>query len=53
MSIETHKNPEIPRQGDGDENKRFSIAIFVVSKDYANQQQERAYVNPQQNGEGS
>ena len=38
---------------DGDENKRFSIAIFIVSKDYANRQQERADANPQQNGEGA
>lgn len=27
---------------DGDENKRFSIAIFIVSKEHANQQQDRA-----------
>lgn len=26
---------------DGDENKRFSIAIFIVSKEHANQQQDR------------
>jgi len=33
---------------DGDENKRFSIAIFIVSKEHANQQQDRAEANPQQ-----
>lgn len=38
---------------DGDENKRFSIAIFIVSKDYVNQQQERPDANPQHNGEGA
>ncbi|MDO4737329.1 MAG: hypothetical protein Q4A50_01770 [Bacteroidales bacterium] len=27
---------------DGDENKRFSIAIFIVSKDYVNRQQGKA-----------
>lgn len=32
---------------DGDENKRFSIAIFIVSKEHANQQQDRAEANPQ------
>ena len=32
---------------DGDENKRFSIAIFIVSKEHANQQQDRAETNPQ------
>lgn len=32
---------------DGDENKRFSIAIFIVSKVHANQQQDRAEANPQ------
>ena len=32
---------------DGDENKRFSIAIFIVSKEHANQQQARAEANPQ------
>lgn len=31
----------------GDENKRFSIAIFIVSKEHANQQQDRAEANPQ------
>ena len=30
---------------DGDENKRFSIAIFIVSKEHANQQQDRAEAN--------
>ena len=38
---------------DGDENKRFSIAIFIVSKDYVNRQQERPDANPQHNGEGA
>lgn len=38
---------------DEDENKRFSIAIFIVSKDYVNQQQERPDANPQHNGEGA
>ena len=37
----------------GDENKRFSIAIFIVSKDYVNRQQERPDANPQHNGEGA
>ena len=32
---------------EGDENKRFSIAIFIVSKEHANQQQDRAEANPQ------
>lgn len=32
---------------DGDENKRFSIAIFIVSKEHTNQQQDRAEANPQ------
>ena len=32
---------------DGDENKRFSIAIFIVSKEHANQQQDRVEANPQ------
>lgn len=32
---------------DGDENKRFSIAIFIVSKEHANQPQDRAEANPQ------
>ena len=32
---------------DGDENKRFSIAIFIVSKEHASQQQDRAEANPQ------
>lgn len=32
---------------DGDENKRFSIAIFIVSKVHANQQQDRTEANPQ------
>ena len=38
---------------DGDENKRFSIAIFIVSKEHVNRQQERPDANPQHNGEGA
>ena len=38
---------------DGDENKRFSIAIFIVSKEHANQQQDRAEANPQPIDDGA
>lgn len=38
---------------DGDEKKRFSIAIFIVSKEHVNRQQERPDTNPQHNGEGA
>lgn len=38
---------------DGDENKRFSIAIFIVSKEHVNRQQERPDANSQHNGEGA